>query len=188
MKNVYISEEILLVVKKIAEKFPDTVFCGSFGLVINEKLKRDVVDLDILVDRDYYSQSGFFDEFRVSNVSNVGMFSEKFMVGKNEVKSFRLFFPIFDKNVKVDVLYNKEFNPNYKLVDIDQNLTIKVETPESAIKAKLGYIINDKSQKSFLKHLKDLIYMEVDKNLIINAIDRSEFGGMSKKHKSKKLY
>ena len=165
----YISEELILVIKKIASEYPEVVFCGSLGLVLNDKLHREVKDIDILVNENYYQNGNFFNEIRVGNLSD----SHKFMVGKDEVLSFKLKFPIFDKKVSVDVLYNATSDPiKYSLINL-HDLGIKVEKPESAINAKLKYIEHDLSHDSILKHLKDLIYLEVDKNLIIKAIDNS---------------
>ena len=166
--NKYISEELILVIKKIASEYPEVVFCGSLGLVLNDKLHREVKDIDILVNNNYWKNGDFFNELRTSDISE----SHKFMVGKDIVLSFKLEFPIFDKKVKVDVLYNEKNKPKYNKFVLD-NLGIKVEEPESAINAKLKYIEHDLSHDSILKHLKDLIYLEVDKNLIIKAIDNS---------------
>ena len=167
--NKYISEELILVIKKIVSEYPEVVFCGSLGLVLNDKLHREVKDIDILVNENYYKMGGFFGELRTSEVSE----SHKFMVGKDTVLSFKLVFPVFDKKIKVDVLYNATSEPiKYSLINL-HDLGIKVEKPESAIGAKLGYIEHDLSHDSILKHLKDLIYLEVDKNLIISAIDNS---------------
>jgi len=163
----YISEEIKLVIKKIATDYPDVVFCGSLGLVLNDKLHREVKDIDVLVTVNYHLEGGFYNSFRIGNST-----SHKFMVGKDEVLCFKLEFPILDKKIGIDVLYNKNVKPEFKIFDFFET-KINVETPESAIKAKLLYIQNDNSIISVGKHLKDLIYLEVDKHKIIEAINNS---------------
>jgi len=168
MLNKYISEEMGLVIKKIANEYPDVVFCGSLGLVLNDKLDREVKDIDILVKKNYYQKGKFYNNIRIGSESD----SHKFMVGKDEVLSFKLEFPIFDKKIKVDVLYNKNVKPQFELIFFD-DVRICVEKPEAAINAKIKYIEHDISHDSILKHLKDLIYLEVDKNVIIKSIDNS---------------
>lgn len=172
--NKYISKEIFDVVKEIATKHPETVFCGSFGLILNNKLQRDVKDIDIIVKENYYSNNGdcdFFSNKRyIFHAGGVEHDSNHFMVGKNSIKCFKLYFD----EIKVDVFYceNNDITPKYNKINIG-GVDILVETPESAIKAKKEYVINDKSQNSILKHLKDLIYMETDKNELVDLINNS---------------
>lgn len=167
MENKYISEKIIQVVKNIVIYYPDVVFCGSFGLVLNGKLEREVKDIDVLVAKSYYNQGGFFDKLRVSNSCAD---SAIFMVGDEMVRSFKL---KFDNDVKVDVLYNEsEKVPDFKEIIFD-GIKIRVENPEGAINAKLKYVRSDKFPDVAIKHIKDLIYMEVDKHKIIDAIDNS---------------
>jgi len=163
----HISNEMLIAIKEINKQYPDTIFCGSLGLVLNNKLDREVKDIDLLTDDNYYSKSDFFHDLRVANKSQ----SHKLMLSENEVSCFKIEMPILNKVISIDALGNLS-GTEFDIMELD-GVDIKVEKPEFAIKAKINYIKADKSNKSVLKHLKDLIYMEVDKNLIIEAIDNS---------------
>jgi len=166
MEKEFISEEIKSVVRLFESNYTDIVYCGSFGLVMNGLLKRPVKDLDIITKENYYGTGKFFGEYLIDISSGR---SEKFMVGKNRVVSFRLKI----NDVYVDVLYNLDEKPNYSIKCLD-GMYINVEDPESAIRAKKGYIEHDRSVHSIIKHLKDLIYIGIDKNELIEIIDKSE--------------
>lgn len=172
-----ISSEMLVAIKTIARNIPGVVFCGSIGLYLNNKLHRPVGDIDIITQEDWFNPTEavvnkdmavtkfIMDNRRIANST-----SHKFMVGKDEVSCFK----IEVNDIKVDVLHNSATPPTYTEAEIEPGLIIRVETPESAIRAKLGYVMYDQLIHSATKHLKDLIYMDVDKNLIIEAIDASD--------------
>ncbi len=165
MENKFISEKIISVVRLLESKHPDIIFCGSFGLVLNGLLHREVKDLDIITQKNYYGTGDFFGEYLVD--IECGR-SERFMVGKNRVVSFKL---LID-GISIDVLYNLDENPTYNVKCFD-GLYINVEEPESAIKAKKGYLQNDRSVYSAIKHLKDLIYLGIDKYELVDLINNS---------------
>lgn len=158
----YISNNIIETVKEIAAKYPKTVFCGSFGLVLNGLLHREVIDLDVITEINYYGEGGFFDDNRIHPKSN----SHTFMINDDKVECFNI--ELY--KVKVDVLFSHNTKPDYNVMKFD-NVFIKVEKPISAIIAKLGYLKNDRSIKSFIKHLKDLLYMGVTNKDILIALD-----------------
>ncbi len=152
----------------IAHRHPETVFCGSFGLVLNGLLDRKVNDLDVITSENYWKWGGFFPDERRENHEG----SQKFMVGKDTVLSFKVHL----NGIKVDVLYNEGSKPEYTTADFGM-MSIRVETPGSAIRAKKLYIVNDRSNESVVKHLKDLIYMGTDRGMLIDLIDRSCLAG-----------
>lgn len=159
-----IPNKIVVAVKMIAVIYPDVVFCGSLGLVLNGLIDRTINDLDILTPDNWYNDNKFFPDERINQQST----SHKFMVGKDEVSCFSLRL----NNVKVDVLYNESKKPEYIVIDFD-GIKINVETPESAIDVKKKYILADKSEISIIKHLKDLILLGVDRKELIELIDKS---------------
>ena len=158
----YISNNITEAVKEIAAKYPNTVFCGSFGLALNNMLHREVMDLDIITEFNHYREGNFFDDDRINNESH----SNKFMVGDDTVECFNIEL----NKVKVDVMYNNNTKPDYTIMGFE-GIYINVEEPFSAINTKLKYLTNYKSIKSFVKHLKDLLYLNIPNNRILNAIE-----------------
>ena len=166
MKNKFISAEIIETVKLIVKEHPDVIFCGSLGLVLNNQIERNVKDVDILVNDDFYQKGGFFNDLRQMVNDH---HSHKFMVGKDTVTCFSLNFPT---NIKVDVLYNETSPPVSTKMNFD-GIEINVETPESAISVKTKYILNDKKPQSMLKHLSDLIEIGIDRKKLINLISDS---------------
>lgn len=163
------NSKIISVVKQIAEDYPDTIFCDSFGLVLNGLLQRYVNDLDILTVEDHYGVGNFYEEYHMYALRYENKNSHKFMVGKDQVLCFPLNFP---NGIKVDVLYNENTKPKYREIDF-HGTKIKIENPESAIDTKLKYIENDKNTESVLKHLKDLIFMGVENDKLNNALKKS---------------
>ena len=166
MNNEYISKDIANTVKMIAAVHSDVVFCGSFGLVYNGLLQRQVKDLDIITEKDYFRKDAveFFFHDRIKKNST----SEKFLVGDTLIKAFCLML----NNTKVDVFYTGKKISNYEVVDFD-GVKIKVESPEKAIEAKKNYVLTDKYQINILKHLKDLILLGVDRKELVNIINKS---------------
>ena len=174
----FIRKEIIEAVHQIAKDHPKTVFCGSLGLVFNGMLKRDVKDIDLITCVDYYSPvdhtedktitSTFYPKYRW-NGDGLSPHSEEFMVGVNKVKCFKLYWP---GEVKVDVLFNTGSKPDWRYADFFGE-TVRIETPGSAIDAKLRYVAGDRSVVSVGKHLKDLIDIGADRHLISEAISES---------------
>lgn len=168
MIDEFIDDKMIKTVKRIVLEDPNVVFCGSFGLVLNEKLLRKVKDIDILTPVNYYGNpNDFFLDERTRTDVNISE-SHKFMVGKDQVFSFKV--QVY--GVSIDVLYNDTTHPKFYEHEF-HGIMIKVETPESAIRAKKLYVVNDKSQYSVIKHLKDLIFMGIDKHELIELIDSS---------------
>jgi len=162
MKRInYISNDFLKVIKIIATKYPDSVFCGSIGLIIRGKLFRTPKDIDILVSSNYYVLGGFFDKEREQEYNG----SLQFLVGKDNVKCFK----VTINKLSVDVLYNECTPPVYDEIKFN-SISLRVEKPEAAIKAKLLYIENDNSEISKMKHLSDLLIMEVPYEAINGAV------------------
>lgn len=149
----YISKEIADAVCGIYDSHPDAVFCGSFGLVLQGLLERKVHDIDILVDKNYYGDGGFYNDIR----REVGFTSHSFMLGKDETTCFKLDFP---GGIHVDVLHNANNKPDFTHIEFFGRM-IKVETIDGAIDAKKQYVVNDRSQFSTLKHFRDLILLNV---------------------------
>lgn len=169
--NQYISNEICGIIKKIANKHPEVVFCGSLTLVLNGLLKRKIHDIDILVNDDYHQKGGFFNEHRVALNANVNFpTSHTFFVDNNKIKCFPLIF----NDIKVDVLYNENSSPVYEEFDFDET-KILIEKPEAAINFKKKYILNDNDKLSVLKHFKDLILLGVEREELVNILNKSIF-------------
>lgn len=167
MVNIYkrLNDSMIKAVKRIVLEDPTVIFCGSLGLYLNELLDRPIHDIDVLTLENYYNRNGFFEKERLEGNSD----SHKFMVGIDRVLSFKV--NIYDINI--DVLYNKNTPPEWEEKMFD-GIKIRVEKPMSAIKAKQLYMQNDKSQYSVVKHLKDLILMDVlDKEKIVELINES---------------
>ncbi len=172
MEHPFISENLFIVVKKIAKDYPDVIFCGSFGLVYNGLLKRKVNDIDILVKEDYFHNNEFYPTLRINSDPS----SETFKMNDDEwIDAFKVEFPIFDEFYKVDVLYNKKnyINSEFDTVNID-GIAVKIEKPKGAMQAKLRYLQNDKSERSFYKHLLDMIYINGCIQLH-DAVENSKF-------------
>lgn len=178
--NEILTPEKISAILKINEMFPDSVFCGSLGLVLNGKLNRQVGDLDVITKGDWFNPSPlildnaiggqveFMKEYRIPPGSEENT-SHIFMVGKDTVSCWKM--KIDD--VSVDMMHNRDTKPLWEEIDFFNGQKIKIETSESAIKAKLGYVIHDKLQHSATKHLKDLILMDVDRRAIVEALDES---------------
>jgi len=64
--------------------------------------------------------------------------------------------------------------PNYTIINY-KGINIKVEQPDEAIKVKKMYILSDKSLQGVIKHLKDLILLNVDRKELVDIIDKSSF-------------
>jgi hypothetical protein len=64
--------------------------------------------------------------------------------------------------------------PNYTIINY-KGINIKVEQPDEAIKVKKMYILSDKSLPGVIKHLKDLILLNVDRKELVDIIDKSSF-------------
>ena len=164
----YISPKLIETIKMIVDKYPETIFCGSLGLVLNGVLEREVHDIDIITLEDYYNTDRFFPKIRDKQKPD-DTHSEKFMVGPNEVKCFRLNFP---NGTNVDVLYNKNLSPLYAKMDV-LGMNLNIEIPRSAISAKKGYIQRNSNIYAVTKHLKDLIMIGIAKDKLIELIDDS---------------
>ena len=166
--NQYINNEISGVIKIIASKHPEVVFCGSLSLVLNGLLKRQINDIDILVNDDYTQKGGFFNKNRLA-AENICT-SHTFFVDDNKIKCF----PLIINNVKVDVLYNENSSPVYNEFDFD-GTKILIEKPEAAINFKKKYILNIDDQLNILKHFKDLILLGIEREELVNILNQSCF-------------
>jgi hypothetical protein len=136
------SQDFIDAVHKINEKYKgNVVFCGSFGLVLNELINRSIKDIDILT-----FENHFYSEEREIGDSGI------FYVGDIEVLCFK------EKinNITIDTLYRNDVQ-NIKYSNIDfYNVSIKVELPQSAIMFKKQYVKSNKDKINTKKHLKDL--------------------------------
>jgi hypothetical protein len=147
--KIMISENIKETVKQIATEYPETVFCGSFGLVLNGLLDREVKDLDVITHKYFLKWSGFFDQFH----TNIGKSSDHWLTdGIGNVLCFKLLM----NEIKVDCMYVIEHDTSFNEIDFE-GVIIRVEDPKSAINAKIGYVENDQSDVSRLKHFADLV-------------------------------
>ena len=128
MKYYNFTKNYQKAVKKIAKENPDTIFCGSFALALNNKTYRIPDDLDIITIKNYFQWGNFYTKERSDNYTG----SHTFMLDKNEVKCFSLIL----ESIKINVFYNcnNKF-PEYTLYDFD-GIPIKIETPKAAIEAK----------------------------------------------------
>lgn len=159
------SQEIINSVHWANKHFPSgrVVFCGSFGLALNGLLDREIKDIDLLTEKNYYMEWNM--EGREGN-------SGQFWVptaNKNRqilVKCFKLQSP--DK-ITIDILHrtgDKEFEVEYTEVDF-YGEKIFVETPQGAITAKQRYLQSDQLQYKD-KHIADL--REIESNLVLKAV------------------
>ena len=167
--NKNIPEDVFLAMKMLKSANSNIIFCGSIGLVVNGVLDRKVGDIDVITPENYWTGGGFMNNLRVSSVNE---HSHQFMLGKDTVLCFKLSV----NEVKVDVFYNNGAKPEFEEIEV-MGETFKIETPESALKVKLDYVVNDGLQGSAIKHLKDLIIAGVDRKKIVDAMNRSVIFG-----------
>ena len=107
IESPYIHYRMGLALKKILKQDPDIIVCGSLGLVINGKLKRQVCDMDILISYDAYKHPNlFFPEYRIQDAKT----SHTFMMGQSEVSIFKLLMG----DIKIDVMWNPQREIKYK--------------------------------------------------------------------------
>lgn len=134
------------------------LIAGSVGLVLQGAIQREVHDIDVVTLTDFYHYGGFYNNRRSDKGSN----SHKFMNGQDQVRAFNVYFD----DLKVDVLYNTTNPPKWKEIEF-RGKKIRVEDPQGAINAKIGYVENDTVPESRLKHLADLIEMGIDKQTLL---------------------
>lgn len=150
-------------VKWVNELFNGKVtFCGSFGLVLNGKLKRPLKDLDVITEENYYGQPGklpdpvhetFFGLHSTNDWGNSG----QYWVNGNKVYCFKIEHAVH--NVVVDVLYTG-LPTDYDIVDF-YGIKIRVEKPDAAIVAKIQYAQSPQLEYRE-KHESDLKAMGID--------------------------
>lgn len=159
-----LSQEIINSVHWANKYFPEgrIVFCGSFGLALNGLLNREIKDVDLLTEKNYYMEYGM--DGREGNSGEFWMPTDN----KNRqvlVKCFKLKSP---DNIVIDVLHRlnskrKEengFEVEYTEVDF-YGEKILVETPQGAITAKKRYLQSDQLQYRD-KHIADLEEIEIN--------------------------
>lgn len=130
----------------------DLIICGSLGLVLNERLRRPVNDIDFLTIPDWYGRGGSLAPYCDDIDGNV---SHRFEVDSLQITCWkvRLF------NIKIDLLHNArgtEFEEVELIIDGNIHIVAKIEKPEIAIAFKEKYRRADKSEQSREKHDKDL--------------------------------
>lgn len=135
----------------------EITFCGSFGLVFNGYLKRDVSDIDILTNTNFYGNFQFFGELH-QGVGNSG----RFFVGGQEVFSTKLLLP---NRVIVDCLW-KQAPIDFRIHKFN-GIELQIENPIAAIEAKKQYLASPQLQLRG-KHEADLKFM------LDNDIDGSD--------------
>ncbi len=166
IENPYIDHRMVLALKKMLKHEPDIIVCGSLGLVINGKLKRQVYDMDILIPYNaYHKPELFFPEYRKNTEHS---HSHKFLMGQTEVLVFKLLMG----DIKIDVMWNPKREIQYEEVGFFGH-RLKIEEPEGAISAKLNYVENDKHPVSFRKHLMDLIAMGISRERLMDSLMKS---------------
>lgn len=140
----------------------EVTICGSYGLKINGLLDRDIHDLDLITDHNWYNGN----PFRGNPTENDS--SHKFSVYGKEILCTKVFVAGCD----IDLLYNPSGSKSEMvrlLVDITDNcsendlhdpspreLIVRVEDPKVAIRFKQEYMKNDRSEESREKHRMDL--------------------------------
>jgi hypothetical protein len=95
----YISEDIKYLALYLYDKEPNIIFCGSFSLVVQNKLFRKVNDIDILTSSDNYR-----------NLSFIPHIFTDWKTRKNSINDDNLFLKFKINNQLVDIWYNKNYN------------------------------------------------------------------------------
>ena len=140
------SENIVNTIIRLNEKYDKRIiFCGSFGLVLNGLISREIHDIDCFTLDNHYGTQPLND-----TEHNFG--SGHFMVSNKEI--FRFSEKI--NNINIDIMYRDDpENIKYSIVDF-HGIQIKVELPASAIQAKKQYLESNKNHINKEKHLSDL--------------------------------
>jgi hypothetical protein len=142
--NSKFTQEFINVVHKINDDYEGkVVFCGSFGLVLNGLLDREVHDIDVLTFENHYLTNNNKNDRELGG-------SGKFMVGGKEVLRFKRNVNGYD----IDVLY-KDDELKYSEQNF-YNKIIKVEQPMQAVIAKKQYLESNANHVNKEKHLHDL--------------------------------
>lgn len=145
----------------------EITICGSFGLKINGLLDREIHDLDLLTDHDWYG----WNPFRGTPTENDS--SHKFSVYGKEIKCTKiramgcdvdlLYNPSGTKCKKVKLLVDISYGETCELLhNIDsREIIVRVEDPMVAIRFKQEYMKNDRMKESREKHKADLKKMGI---------------------------
>lgn len=162
--NRYFTQELVDAVKWVHNTFDGKViFCGSFGLVLNGKLKRFVHDIDAFSEVDYLSDTTLWG--KIKNGTYLGRIgSGNFEMDNEPVSTIKFLVP--NTIVTVDFFHRKTL-PEYDIIEFD-GLQIKVEKAQGAIDAKRQYVKSAQNGNR-QKHIDDLNFMgvndiEIDKN------------------------
>lgn len=155
MKNI--SQEVVDAILEVNRQIPGCVICGSFGLVLNGYLDRQVGDLDVLTP--YNCEVAIFEGELEKNRSNTEGHSQYFVNDGKKIKCVKTRYG----SVKIDLMYNREIMDDAEFFEYNlKSELIKIEEPTGAVKAKLSYIKVMTGFSYFIKHLKDLLEMPDD--------------------------
>lgn len=163
-----ISSEFIDIIKYLAHKDPDIIFCGSFGLSVNGLINRKIRDLDVITNKKYKQLFELYDigNFRTKHESShiFNFDDEEVIVETMDINGIRVDF------------FNVNRNVEYKKFRLQDGTIIKVETPEYAINVKKQYIKLNPNEEVFLKHFADLVNCGISTNEIADIIkQRKEF-------------
>jgi hypothetical protein len=151
INSKYLSENLIQTIIYLNKKYNERIiFCGSFGLVVNGLLDREIHDIDCFTLDNHYGCMPI-------NMDEHDFGSGHFFVGGKEIFNF------CEKinNYSIDIMYREDpDNIKYNIVDF-YGSTIKIEDPEFAIKAKKQYLESNKNLVNKEKHLSDLRYLGI---------------------------
>lgn len=150
MDSRFITGPIIQLVHELNKAFSgDIVFCGSFGLVFNGVLDREIGDIDALVFHDYYH--GGLDNNVFERHANS---SDIFEVNGHKISCFSMSHPEI-KGIDADILHMPDGHvPPHDIVDF-HGVSIKIEKPEGAFVAKKQYTAQPKLHNKE-KHNRDI--------------------------------
>jgi len=152
MENKIFSEDLIKTIIHLNKKYDERIiFCGSFGLVLNGLINREIHDIDCFTLDNHYGNMPI-------NMDEHNFGSGHFFVDDKEI--FR--YSEIINNYDIDIMYRDDpYNIKYSVIDF-YGSSIKVENPESAIIAKEQYLESNKNHINKDKHTNDLI--EIKRN------------------------
>lgn len=157
------NENILKTIEWLEENLTEKpIYGGSFGLFANGLLDREIHDLDIITNVDYYNSNELFKDLIVWDFRQEGE-SSKFVRNDHLVKVFKIISPY---GINIDFLHVT--NDGQSTIDIKYekmkfgDLELNIEDPNEAIVAKYSYQSRPELfEEHKEKHRKDLGNMKV---------------------------
>jgi len=142
MISKYITPSIVKLIHGLNKVFNGRiVFCGSFGLVYNNKLDREIGDIDAITFDNYYGGDENVVRWQngINGFTRIPGESGSFSMDDRTVLCFRLEHD--NKSMlPTDIMYVMgNYMPKYTEVDFHGTM-IKIENPDGAIFAKKQYI------------------------------------------------